>query len=293
MRCSKFSLFLASILVASPAAAATIDFDDQPAANDPAQTLSEEYAPMGVHFSSTDDGTTWSGIAAGDPGQWQIDGSNGPTFLGFDGGSYSAFVYFDAPVEQLQLDVARASGTAWSYDLFMVVGYRDSAIVDVSEVHLGAVNQWTTISMGAAVDKLYLYGLGFPGYRFGVDNVTWLGDELDAVPVVAIDIRPDSDVNAVNPKSRGVVPVVLFGSDDFDVTQVDPSTLAFGPDGAGLAHRNGPHLEDVDADGNLDLVLHHRMAATGIGGDDVEACLTGETGDGLAFEGCDRVTPLP
>jgi hypothetical protein len=90
-----------------------------------------------------------------------------------------------------------------------------------------------------------------------------------------------------------VVPVVLYGADDFDVTEIDASTLAFGPGEAAVTRRNGPHFDDVDADGHLDLLVHHRIASTGIGSGDVEACLRGETLDGLAFEGCDAMTPVP
>lgn len=292
MRCSDiFLLFAGLALAATPVGAATIDFEDRPAANDPTQSVTEEYADLGVHFASVDDAATWGGMSRGDPGNWQIDGSNGPTFLGFDGRSYTAVVNFDEPVQELQLDVARADGAYWPDDFFMLVGFRDAAIVDVVLVHLGDVNSWTTVSMSPEVDRLWLYGLGFPGFRFGVDNLRWLGDENVEVLHPEIDIRPGSDVNPVNLRSRGALPVAVYGSDDFDVTQIDPSTLAFGPGEAGLAHRNGPHFEDVNADGRLDLMLHFRMVSAGIGSDDVEACLKGFTWDGVAVEGCDGITP--
>jgi len=294
MRRSHLVLVLAALaLAAAPAGAETIDFEDLLATDDPAQTLSEEYAHLGVHFSTSDDGATWSGLSGGDPGQWQLDGSNGAAFLGFDGSSYSALVYFDEPVQDLQLDVARGKGSVWSSDFFMLAGFRNSAMVEVARVFLGDVNSWTTLTMSVEVDKIFMYGVGFPGYRFGVDNLRWAGEESIELLGVEIDIRPDSETNPINPKSRGVVPVVLYGADDFDVTEVDVDTLAFGPGEAGVAHRNGPHLDDVDADGHLDLIIHHRMASTGIGSEDVEACLWGETLDGLEFEGCDAVTPVP
>jgi hypothetical protein len=294
MRRSKLFLILAILLlVAAPIGAETIDFDDLPAANDPVQTLDEEYAHMGVHFSTSDDGATWSGLSGGDPGQWQLDGSHGPAFLGFDGSSYAVLAYFDEPVQELQLDVARGMGAAWYYDSVTLAGFRNSAVVAVDQVYLGGVNSWATLSMSVEVDKIYVYGIGIPGYRFGVDNLRWAGEAAVELLDVEIDIRPDSETNPINSKSRGVVPVVLYGADDFDVTAVDASTLAFGPDEAEVAHRNGPHFDDVDGDGFLDLIVHHRMASTGIGDGDVEACLWGETLGGLPFEGCDDVTPVP
>jgi hypothetical protein len=86
--------------------------------------------------------------------------------------------------------------------------------------------------------------------------------------------------------------VVLYGEDDFAVEDADIDTLAFGPGGAGVAHRNGPHFDDIDGDGLLDMLVHHRVAEMGIALGDFETCLSGETMHGLMFEGCDRVTPV-
>jgi hypothetical protein len=106
---------------------------------------------------------------------------------------------------------------------------------------------------------------------------------------VEIDIKPGSDVNPINPKSRGVIPVAILGSDTFDVTDVDVSTLAFGPAGAPLAHRNGPHRKDANHDRVKDLLAHFRTEEAGIAIGDEEACVTGELIDGTPFEGCDAI----
>lgn len=107
--------------------------------------------------------------------------------------------------------------------------------------------------------------------------------------MVDIDIKPGSDPNAIIPFSPGLITVAILGSDAFDVMDVDPDSLAFGPDGAALAHALGPHLEDVDDDGFTDLVGHFVVRETGIAMGDTEACLTGETLDGAPFEGCDDI----
>ena len=68
----------------------------------------------------------------------------------------------------------------------------------------------------------------------------WVGDENDAILDsalfidnlniegeidVAVDIKPQSCPNPLNVKKKGVLPVAILGTADFDVTQVDPSTL--------------------------------------------------------------------
>jgi endo-1,4-beta-xylanase len=106
---------------------------------------------------------------------------------------------------------------------------------------------------------------------------------------VAIDVKPGSSRNPIHPRSRGVVPVALLGSDTFDVLDVDPATLVFGPRRTGIAHRRGPALEDVDDDGLLDLIGHFRVRRTGIAPGDEEACLSGRNLDGEAFRGCDAI----
>lgn len=74
--------------------------------------------------------------------------------------------------------------------------------------------------------------------------------------------------------SKGVLPVVLFGSESFDVTAVDMSNIRVGD--AGETHvddKTGEpkrHTEDVNGDGVLDLVIHVRAGETGLEcGDDV------------------------
>jgi YVTN family beta-propeller protein len=105
---------------------------------------------------------------------------------------------------------------------------------------------------------------------------------------VLIDIKPGNDPNSVNLKSKGVIPVAILTTEDFDATTVDPLSVEFGPDGAMEAHGQG-HVEDVDWDGDLDLVLHVNTQETGILCEDTEAGLTGETFDGQAIEGYDSV----
>jgi hypothetical protein len=112
-----------------------------------------------------------------------------------------------------------------------------------------------------------------------------------AVTEVDIDIRPGGDPNATNPSNQGLIPVAILTTEDFDAATVSPPTIQFGPGGASLAHRSG-HLEDVDSDGDLDLVLHFHTQQSGIQCGDTKASLTGETFDGQAIQGSDSVVTV-
>ncbi|MGH9509904.1 MAG: hypothetical protein ACRD2M_08205 [Terriglobales bacterium] len=105
-----------------------------------------------------------------------------------------------------------------------------------------------------------------------------------------IDIKPGSDPNCINPKSSGTVAVAILSTPGFDATAVSCASLTFGPAGA-------PALrcatEDVDLDGDLDLVAHFQVSATGITASTTEACLTGVDGSGDAFKACDAVCIPP
>jgi hypothetical protein len=83
---------------------------------------------------------------------------------------------------------------------------------------------------------------------------------------VGVDVKPGSCDNPVNLGSKGVTPVALLGSADFDVTQVDPTSLALEGVPAQMAS-----LGDVSAplpdgvclanDGIEDLMLKFDTAA--------------------------------
>jgi len=101
-----------------------------------------------------------------------------------------------------------------------------------------------------------------------------------------IDIKPGNDKNKINPNG-GKITVATLGSDTFDVTDIDPSTVRFGPNGA-EPDKGKTKLKDVNGDGFLDLVAKFKSKETGIAFGDTEACLSGEL-DGTPFEACDSV----
>jgi hypothetical protein len=128
--------------------------------------------------------------------------------------------------------------------------------------------------------------------NFQSRDVSILLNQCDPVVRPEIDIKPGSDPNVVNPFSRGVVPVAIFGSGDFDVADIDVTRLTFGIDGA-LPAIVGRRNRDVNADGFPDLLSYFRIAEAGIESGDTEACLSGETLDGIPFSGCDTIRTVP
>ncbi|MDH3690389.1 MAG: M14 family zinc carboxypeptidase [Gammaproteobacteria bacterium] len=120
-----------------------------------------------------------------------------------------------------------------------------------------------------------------------------VGDACDADPLISvlIDLKPGSDPNSVNPKSKGKIPVAILTTNTFDATTVDPLSVAFGSNGAKEAHGKG-HIEDANGDGDLDLVLHLKTQETGIACGDTSVLLTGETFDGTAIAGSDNIVTV-
>jgi uncharacterized repeat protein (TIGR01451 family) len=142
--------------------------------------------------------------------------------------------------------------------------------------------------------------------------------ELECVLPVAINIKPGSDPNSINPHSEGEIPLAILTTAAgeyglplaFDATTVDPLSVRFGPrdpvwagtGGAFEAHDRG-HVEDsreldeITRDGDDDMVLHFLAQETGISAGDTEACVKGEwlgpAGDVFLFFGCDAVRIPP
>ena len=123
-------------------------------------------------------------------------------------------------------------------------------------------------------------GVGSPA------TLTATAEIYDPVIEVGIDIKPGSFPNSINPRSRGVIPVAILTTGAFDATTVDPSSVKFGPN---LATPVRAALQDVDGDGDADMILHFRTQDTGIMCGDTAASLTGETAGGQTIAGADSV----
>jgi hypothetical protein len=118
---------------------------------------------------------------------------------------------------------------------------------------------------------------------------------VEPLPIpVLIDIKPGSDPNSINCNNeRGVIPVAILTSDEFDAQTVDHTTVTF--EGASETHVDRRseeprrHEEDVDGDGDIDLIFHFRLGETNLTCDSVTGTLIGSTFGGRPIEGTDAV----
>jgi len=129
------------------------------------------------------------------------------------------------------------------------------------------------------------------GDFFAIDNFVF-----SALPIeVLIDIKPGSDPNCFNNDGHGVIPVAILTTDSFDAATVDPFSLFL--DGAGVRVKgksgNAGSLEDVDNDGDLDLVVQIIDVDGTYQAGDTLARLTGVTFDGYDIVGEDTIRIVP
>jgi len=120
------------------------------------------------------------------------------------------------------------------------------------------------------------------------------GSNGKTVPIT-IDVKPGSHINPINLGSRGTTPVALLGTEVFDVTTVDVTTVRF----AGAPIRTKPNgtlhysYEDVNGDGILDLMMHFSTQALMLDSDSTEATLTGTGGQDRCISGTDTIVIVP
>lgn len=119
------------------------------------------------------------------------------------------------------------------------------------------------------------------------------------VVTVPIDIKPGSDPNCFNNNDKGVIPVAILGSANFDATKVDDSTVKLEGLAIKAVGKKGnllSHIEDVNADGFSDLVVQIQDQDSTFQEGTTTATLTGnlkaEFG-GTPIKGTDSICIVP
>ena len=116
-----------------------------------------------------------------------------------------------------------------------------------------------------------------------------VGVLVNRILAARIGVEHGGLVSRVNVRSNARLFVVLFASDDFEVSGVDPATVRFGPAGA---HPVRVHRKDFDRDGRLDVAFHFVAKESGIACGDSTAALTGSTKEGARFRGMDAIVTV-
>ncbi len=112
---------------------------------------------------------------------------------------------------------------------------------------------------------------------------------------VMIDIRPGSEPSPINLKSKGSLPVTIYGSDEVDVSQIDLSSLLLQGASPQERGKSGNVASIVDQNGDLilDLNLKFDLEEMDIAPDALELILTGMLLDGTALGGSDEIRIVP
>jgi len=116
---------------------------------------------------------------------------------------------------------------------------------------------------------------------------------------VEIDVKPGSDPNSVNTNSKGVLPVAILGSENFDATQIDQASItaftisvdAFVD--AWIATPLRCSIGDVDDDGILDLNCKFSKEGLMLDCWTNGIIVSGNSLDGTPFIGSDAIRPVP
>jgi len=175
---------------------------------------------------------------------------------------------------------------SWNFDLEWV-------IIEIGETYEGPFGHFTWTN--AAPIGYLQEGVMGVSVHHGVPGDKSVPYTVTIRPIPAeIDIKPGSFPNSINPKQRGVIPVAVLTTDTFDACTVDPATVALEGVFTEEKGKSGKYgsLEDVDGDGDLDLVVQIPNTIEW-DPDATEATLTGLNWDGVPIEGTDSVRIVP
>jgi hypothetical protein len=137
-----------------------------------------------------------------------------------------------------------------------------------------------------------------PGWYdgFGIDDLSF-----EAIPIpVDIDIKPGSDPNSINLGEQGILTVAILGSADFDVTDIDETTVALGGEAIttrGKAEKIAYSIEDVNGDDFDDFIAKFKVQdlvdSAALTDSTTELQLTALLKDGTPIAGTDSVRIVP
>jgi hypothetical protein len=204
------------------------------------------------------------------------------------GETLAGWAAFDAHDSRLYNDYASVEVLDEAGSLVAIAWYAD--VVSTGDFQDGPWMPWAWTAQADGIYTLVYQvadGRGFSGKSVALFDAGAVVVGIE----VQIDIKPGSDPNAINLRSKGVLPVAVLGSETVDVTEIDPATLEL----AGAVPRTRganaivASYDDADGDGWLDLMVHFEVQDLDLAPRDTEAVLTGELLDGTPIIGTDSV----
>jgi hypothetical protein len=216
---------------------------------------------------------------------------------------------------------------AWEYPISAVIHYLDSEN-NSKDAQIGwylnssndcdATDDWTwwessnRWAKSRQVDPniWYIENIDLKDPDLDIDNITGITvggtgwdfesrvDNISIFVIIPIDIKPGSYPNSINLTSKGVLPVAILTTEDFDALTVDVDSIAFGDlKAGGTASPVKNAEEDVDDDGDIDVILHFSVPElveiNALNKKSIKAFLTAETVNNIPVRGNDSVRIVP
>lgn len=171
----KLMLIAAASLAAIAANAVTLDFEGF--ANN--TEITNQYAGLGVNFSGG--AAAWFGISNGDPGNWGLEGTAGPNFLGNNGtgaGGKVVRMDFDAVQSNFSFDISRSNGSAAGSQFKTRLYDINNTMILEQTWTFEDINQWHNYGwVGFSIYGFEIESITQGFNPYGIDNV-----QYDAVP---------------------------------------------------------------------------------------------------------------
>ena len=210
-----------------------------------------------------------------------------------------------------RVDVFRDLGSGRSYGSGLISDPSASPIrINLNATGIAAIQAMVGRAIAIGGD----YASGSEGFLFAASHDLNLTNvqlilEVRREPEVPVDIKPGSCPNPLNTLSRGVLPIAILGTKDFDIRTIDPTSiklegaapLRWNREDVGTPYTPFTGKDSADdctragSDGRLDLTLKFdtqdlvRALGTVIDGQAVVLELTGRLQDGTLIGGEDVI----
>lgn len=170
--------------------------------------------------------------------------------------------------------------------IIRVVPKHDSMPTDSFSLDVEAAGATVPLAVDVPVGSIPV-----SGYGIKID-----GTLINQFVPVSIQVKPGSSLAPINLKARGVLPVAILSTHDFDATtQIDPGSVSLSgaPIAVGPREQEMVSCQDVNNDGLLDLLVMIDNQALKLSSGATQVILRGQTNTGMAIEGTASVHLVP